>query len=84
MLSNTGEASPMVHVNEEEYFVADDRLAGICIYGQCIQSGVDRLVARCYSKLCPDGESGYYPVVSIVRILSADEFEQARRDGWPL
>lgn len=57
------------------------------IYGECLDASpryvsAGIIYARCYSKLCPEGEYGSFPVTKIERILSDEEFERGRLAGW--
>ena len=72
-----------INPKEGEYFKAEYPLKPWLVYGQCLKSGTDQLVARCYSEMCPDGESGFVPLSVIFAIISEDEFQNAKRDGWP-
>ncbi len=61
-----------------------DLVVSIPIYGRCLedQGPNGEIIARCYSKLCPDGESGCIATSSIVAVISEEEFESARAGGW--
>ena len=40
-------------------------------------------LSRCASEVCPEPEIGDVHVASIVRQISKDEFDRARKLGWP-
>ena len=63
-----------------EYFKA--RGAWVTVYGQCIRSGEDRISARCYSEMCPMGESGGVATSSIISVISQEEFEKVKQNDW--
>ncbi len=73
-----------------EYFIRKTNL-GFDIYGQILNDPEEvkrskytqnYRFARCFSTACPAGELGDIHVSTIERILSKEEFDQARRSGW--
>lgn len=68
----------------------------ITIYGEVIESPYEEdremyrkphmkhfRLTRCFSVACPEGEMGDKHVSAIMMLLSKDQFEQARKMGWP-
>ena len=73
-----------------EYFIRKTNL-GFDIYGQILKDPEELRrgeytenyrFARCFSTACPAGELGDIHVSTIERILSKEEFDQAKRSGW--
>ena len=74
-----------------EYFMRPGP-PGIAIYGEVLKDPEDLhrdeytenyRFCKAYSVACPDGELGDVHVSTIDRILSKEEFEAAKRKGWP-
>lgn len=72
-----------VHSKEGEYFKAESPVLPITIYGKCIQSRDNDLLARCYSELCPQGESGSVPLSHIIEVISEEVVGRARQEDRP-
>jgi hypothetical protein len=74
-----------VHPKDGEYFIAEYPMNPILVYGKCIESvyRADAVRARCFSDLCPEGESGSVPLSVICEIIREERFESARVAGWP-
>ena len=53
----------------------------LLIYGQCLQCiSPSSISAKCYSQMCPTGETGTFQVDRIVNVISKDEFDSAIRN----
>lgn len=47
----------------------------LLIYGECLEHMAPNIIyAKCYSRMCPTGESGTFQVDRIMRIIDKDEF----------
>ena len=56
----------------------------MCVYAQIIErTGTFTCQVLAYSAAAPDGEQGEINTNSIQSILTADNFEKARRLNWP-
>lgn len=40
--------------------------------------------SKCFSRICPTGEMGDIHISPVVKVISKESFEQARRAGWPV
>ncbi len=50
----------------------------LLIYGECLERmGSNIIYAKCYSRMCPGGESGTSRIDRIIRVIDKDEFESA-------
>jgi hypothetical protein len=75
-----------VQPKDGEYFKAEFPSMPMIVYGKCIKSDAsrpDQVTARCFSEMCPQGESGSVPTSVIFELISEEEFESARRCDWP-
>jgi len=60
---------------------------GLVIFGEVLESYRGKRLrhyrfCRCYSVACPEGELGDVHVSTIRWIITREEFEQARANGW--
>ncbi len=39
--------------------------------------------SRCFSRICPQGEMGDIHISTVVKVISKESFEKARRANWP-
>jgi hypothetical protein len=60
--------------------VNDAPVYGIIIGAEDCEPGY--FWVRAYSILCPGGEEGVMCIVDPTRVISREEFETARRNGW--
>jgi len=79
--SSSRSSAARIVPKEGDYFKANGTMVPY-IYGECLESGPKTIRARCYSRICPEGESGSFPVAKIMNIISEEDFEKARVRGW--
>ncbi len=59
-------------------------IAGMCVYAQIMErTGAFTCRVLAYSAAAPDGEQGEINTNTIQSILTADDFEKAKRLNWP-
>ena len=74
-------------IKKGDYYRQDTEY-GFSVYGQVLKNAYKdrhlrnyRLV-RAYSIICPEGELGDVHVSSISEIITEEEFEKAKMNGW--
>ena len=60
-----------------QYFKAQGSMTSL-IYGECLECMAPNIIyAKCYSRMCPTGESGTFSVDRIIEVIDKYEFESA-------
>lgn len=73
-------------IKARDYFMR--RVHGIPIYGQVLKENKrpkelkNYRFTKCFSVICPIGEKGEIHVSTIEKILTKEEFKEARMRGW--
>ncbi len=73
---------PRVVPKAGQYFRSVGPMSGVTIYGHCQSSGSDKVRARCFSTMAPNGESGHVDTSTIKAIISRAEFDVAQQNEW--
>jgi hypothetical protein len=79
------------------YFVRRDPSAGVVIWGRILEPEDDdaremldlpswkgKRFCWAASLLCPEGEQGLIHVAEVDHLISEEQFEAARAEGWPM